>query len=381
MKNPVLLLLVALTTAPAAMAADLSADISGRFDEGTKYEAPAAHAPANLSRMYVRTLERTGRTDSLELPAAGGSGLIIWTVPLRQSADAIQSANAAVKTRLRTPNGSVLQPADRGSIERGLRRFPLTAEETSEMGVGGGAHEVVHVMSTAAASYHLDIEMPRDVAAVTVIAAEPDSAITLSTWAAPLSRQPGEPITLHAELRDGATGIPGARVSARLAAPNGKSFGKIDLIEQADGTYSATVRDLPENIPGAWQVRFEADGTNATGARFSRTGSGELVAERNAARLGDIHTEVIGDTLRVRASVDVYLEGAYRFDVLAADGSRNAVAWAEGARQLPTGATELSLDIPLAHLGSTRVEDLFLDVRLLGLDVIGVAGRVTKDVD
>lgn len=372
MKKPILLLLaVALTTAPAALAADLS----GRFDAGTKYEAPDAHAPANVSRMYVRTLERSERTGSVELPAAGGSGLIIWTVPARQSAD------AAVKTRLRTPNGSVLQPGDRGSLERGLRRFPLAAEETAEMGIGGGAHEVVHVMSTAAASYHLDVDMPRDVAGVTVIAAEPDSAITLSTWAAPLSRQPGEPITLHADLRDGAAAIPGARVFARLASPAGKAFGKVELTEQPDGTYSAVVRDLPENLPGTWQVRFEADGTSAIGARFSRTGSGELVAERGAARLGEIRTEVVGDALRVRASVDVFLEGNYRFDVLAADGSRNAVAWGEGVRNLTSGATELSLDIPLAHLGSTRVEDLFLDVRLLGLDAIGVAGRVTKEVD
>lgn len=360
-----LLLLLAIT--PAALAADLS----GRFDAGTKYEAPATHAPANVSRMYVRTLERA---DSVELPAAGGSGLIIWTIPATQS-------NSAVKTRLRTPNGSVLQPTDRGSLERGLRRFPLDSEETAELGVGGGAQEVVHVMSTAAASYHLDIEMPRDVAGVTVIAAEPDSAITLSTWAAPLSRQPGEPITLHAALRDGEAAIPGARVFARLGSPNGKAFGKIELSEQADGSYSAVVRDLPENVPGAWQVRFEADGMNTIGARFSRTGSGELVAERGAARLGDIRTEVVGDALRVRASVDVFLEGAYRFDVLAADGSRNAVAWGEGVRKLTTGTTDLELDIPLAHLGNTRVEDLFLDVRLLGLDTIGVAGRVTKEVD
>ena len=359
-------LLLLLALAPAALAAD----VSGRSDAGTKYEAPASHAPANVSRMYVRTLERA---DSVELPAAGGSSMIIWTIPV--------TPNAAVKTRLRTPNGSVLQPADRGSLERGLRRFPLDPDDAREIGIGGGGQEVVHVMATEAASYHLDVEMPRDVAGVTVVAAEPDSAIALSTWAAPLSRQPGEPITLHAELRDGDVTIRGARVFARLASPNGKAFGRIELREQADGTYSAVVRDLPENIPGAWQVRFEADGITETGARFSRTGSGELVAERGAARLGEIRTEVVGDALRVRASVDVFLEGAYRFDVLAADGARNAVAWAEGARKLTTGATELELDIPLAHLGNTRVEELFLDVRLLGLDVIGVAGRVTKEVD
>ncbi|MFL6245877.1 MAG: hypothetical protein ACJ74H_07630 [Thermoanaerobaculia bacterium] len=361
-KTLLLLLVVVLAGTPAALAADLS----GTFDAGTKYEAPAAHAPANVSRMFVRTLERS---DSVELPAAGGSGMIIWTIPA--------AANESVKTRLRTPNGSVLQPNDRGSIERGLRRFALDSEETAEMGFRG-AHEVVHVMATEAASYHLDVEHG---AGVTVVAAEPDSAITLSTWAAPLSRQPGEPITLHAELRDGEAAIAGARVLARLASPNGKAFGRIELNEQADGTYSAVVRDLPENIPGGWQVRFEADGINARGARFSRTGSGELVAERGAAHLGDIQTEVVGDALRVRASVDVFLEGAYRFDVLAADGARNAVAWAEGVRNLTTGATTLELDIPLTHLGNTRVEDLFLDVRLLGLDTIGVAGRVTKELD
>lgn len=372
MKKTVLLLLA---IGAAGTESAMAADLTGRFDAGTRYEAPAAHAPANVSRMYMRTVERTARTESVELPAAGGSGLIIWTIPAREA------ANASVKTRLRTPNGSVLQPNDRGSVERGLRRFPLDAEQTQEIGIGGGAHEVVHVMSTDAASYHLDIDMPREIGGVTVVAAEPDSAITLSTWAAPLSRQPGEPITLHADLRDGTAAVAGARVFARLAAPNGKSFAKVELSEQADGTYSTIVGDLPENIPGAWQVRFDADGTNATGARFSRTGSGELVAERGAARLGEIRTEVVGDALRVRASVDVVLEGAYRFDVLAADAARNAVAWGEGVRKLTTGATTLELDIPLAHLGNTRVEDLFLDVRLLGLDTIGVAGRVTKEVD
>lgn len=363
-------LLLLLAIAPAALAADLS----GAFDAGTKYEAPAAHAPANVSRMYVRTIERSARAESVELPAAGGSGLIIWTIPA-------QKTNAAVKTRLRTPNGSVLQPSDRGSAERGLRRFALDSAETAELGIGRGAQEVVHVMSTAAASYHLDVEMPGDMAGVTVVAAEPDSAITLSTWAAPLSRQPGEPVTLHAELRDGAAAIAGARVFARLASPSGKAFGKVELSEQADGTYAATLRDLPENLPGAWQVRFEADGVAANGARFSRTGSGELVAERGAARLGAIQTEVVEDALRVRASVDVFVPGAYRFDVLAADGSRNAVAWAEGVRKLTLGAGEIEIEIPLAHLGETRVEDLLLDVRLLGLDVMGVAGRVAVEVD
>jgi len=365
-------LLLLLAISPVAFAAD----VTGRFDAGTRYEEPAAHAPANVSRMFARNVARSTRTESVELPAAGGSGMIIWTIP------ATTSTKARVSTRVRTPNGSVLQPSDRGSLERGMRRFSLDEHETAEMGVGArGAHEVVHVMAAAAASYHVDIDMPADVPGVTVIAAEPDSPITLSTWAAPLSRQPGEPITLHAELRDGDAPIRGARITARLASPSGKSFGNIELSESNDGTYSATVADLPENAPGAWQVRFEADGANARGARFARTGSGELVAERAAARLGEITTEVVGNALRVRAQAEQAHVEKEIFDVLAADASRNAVAWGEGVRKLSTGATTLELDIPLAHLGNTRVEDLFLDVRLLGLDTIGVAGRVTKEID
>jgi hypothetical protein len=369
-------ILLLLAIAPAALAADLT----GTFEAGTKYEEPALHAPANVSRMFVRTLfvrtdVRTQRTESIELPAAGGSGMIIWTIPARSGAD------ARIATRLRTPNGAILQPSDHGSIERGIRRFHLEADETTELGLAGGSHEVLHVMATTPASYHLDVDMAPEIAGVTVIAAEPDSPIALSTWAEPLSRQPGQPVTLHAELRDGVEAIGGAHITARLASPDGKAFAAIDLTEQADGSYSATLPDLPAATPGEWQVRFEADGSNAAGTHFSRTGSGELVAERGAAHLGAVRTEIVGDALRVHASVDVVVPGAYRLDVLAADGARNAVAWAQGPRNLVTGATDLELDIPLAQLGGTRVEDLFLDVRLLGLDTIGVAGRVTREID
>jgi hypothetical protein len=62
--------------------------------------------------------------------------------------------------------------------------------------------------------------------------------------------------------------------------------------------------------------------------------------------------------------------------VIAARG-KYAVAWAEGARQLERGATSISIDIPLRLVGDP--ETLFLDVRLLGLDPIGVADRVTLE--
>jgi hypothetical protein len=368
-RSLILLLALAAALAPAAFAADLT----GTFDRGTRYEEPALHAPANVSRMFARELPRSAQNASVDLPAAGGSGMLIWTIPVRRNVN-----GAAVTTRLRTPSGAVLDRAERGSLERGLRRFRIDGSETAELGLPAGAHDVVHVMNTVAASYALDVEMPDDVAGVTVVAAEPDSAIVMRTWASPLSRQPGEPITLHAELADGATPIANARVTARLASPNGKAFDAIELTADGNGVYTATLAELPERTAGAWQVRFEADGVAANDARFARTGSGELVAERGAARLGGIRTEVVGDVLRVSVPADVNLAGAYRFDVLVADGSRNALAWGEGVRHLVTGATNLELEIPLANLGGAAVDDLFFDVRLLGLDAMGVAGRVTR---
>jgi hypothetical protein len=345
MKKPLLLLL---SLAPAAF----GADVTGRFEPGSRYQEPEMHAPATVSRMFARTVTKS---TSVELPATGHGGMIIWTI-----------SPATVKTRLRTPHGAVLQPADRGSLERGVRRFK------------DGGDEVVHVLDASAARYQLDVEVPADVKDVTVLAAEPESPLTLATWAAPLSRQPGQPLTLHAELRDGDMPVPAARVTARLASPNGRTFDTIELSDRGNGVYEAVVADLPANLPGTWQVRFDAEGATSTGTRFARTGNGELVAERGAARLGSIHTEVVGDSLRVTVPAEIAIAGAYRFDVIIADEAYNGIAWGEGARQLTEGATSLELHIPLTHLAGRDANKLFFDVRLLGLDTIGVAGRVTR---
>lgn len=338
-------LLLLLSLAPSL----LGADLTGRFEPGTRYEEPAAHGPANVSRMFARNVAQAG---SVELPATGGSGMIIWTI-----------AEKPVATRLRTPTGTELLPSERGSIERGLRRFRENDDE------------VLHVMKTVPARYQLDLDAP-----ATVVVAEPESTVTLSTWAAPLSRQPGQPVTLHAELRDGETPLAGAAVTARFVSPSGRTLDlePVTLTDRGNGVYSVTLPDLPMQAAGTWHVRFDAEGTTASGTQFVRTGAGELVAERGAARLGTIRTEVVEDALRVSLDADVRLAGAYRFDVLIADRSGNAVAWGEGRRDLTLGATKLELDIPLAHLGGAKVDELFFDVRLLGLDAIGVAGRVTR---
>ncbi|HEX7809889.1 MAG TPA: hypothetical protein VF608_14230, partial [Thermoanaerobaculia bacterium] len=292
-------LLLLLSLAPFAFAADNT----GRFAADTKHDEPPSHAPANVSRMFAKSLTKVG-ANSVELPSTGDGGMIIWTIPARQNLN----VTANVTTRLRTPEGTVLERTDRGSFDRGMRRVILDAVETEEMGIGRGAHEVVHVANAMAAPYQLDVDMPDGIEGVLVVAAEPDSRLTMSTWAAPLSRQPSEPVTLHAELRNADVAVEGAQVFARLASPNGKSFASIPLTGRGNGVYEATLAELPENVAGDWQVRFEAAGATSDGVQFARTGSGELFAERGLATLSSLRTEVIGDVLRV--SVDAEMSAA-----------------------------------------------------------------------
>lgn len=336
-----------------------AADLTGTFPAGERYEAPAAHAPAAVSRMFVRTLTN-GKAD---LPATGGSGMIVWTIGPRGA-------------RLTTPTGDVLRPNEAGSVERGLRRFRFDNSETG-LDLPRGTSEVFHVMRTEAASYRVEAD-----AEAVIVAAEPDSSVTLETWVSPLSRQPGEPVTLHARLRDGESAIAGARVTARLAPLRGSAGKPVDLIDRGDGIYTATLAELPSATPGPWQARFDASGETPSGVRFARSGGGELFAERGAARLNaeSVRAERVDGVLRVTATADVNVAGAYRFDVIVAgaadaNGARAALAWGEGMRQLARGTNELTLDIPLATSG-----DLHVDVRLLGIDTIGVAGRVAIDV-
>ena len=143
--------------------------------------------------------------------------------------------------------------------------------------------------------------------------------------------------------------------------------------------------DLPA---GPVSVRVEAEGSDARGRSFARTGAAGFVSERGSARLvpGSVRSEWVGEgdgrVLRVTATAAVREGGDYRLDVIAAgaplaDGARPGLAWAELSDSLSGGHAELSVDLPAALLGDGA---LHLDVRLLGLSRPGVAGRVTLDV-
>jgi len=372
--------------------------VTGTFAAGETVEAIESHAPATVSRTFVKTMAATGGRASLEIPATGGSGLIVWTIPVSAGRKALARAEHGeaippVATTLRTPSGRAIVPGETGSSERGLRRFAFAAEETEALGLSlSEDQEVLHVAEAEAGIHQLELVADASMG-LTVVAAEPDSKLTLSSWAGPLSRQPGEPLTLHAELADGGSPVAGARVTARLAAPGKPAGAEIDLFDDGrhddgaanDGVYAATVAD-PGTVAGHWAVRFDAAGRDTRGNAFARTGSSGFVNESGAARLLPVTATVVGEgadrRLRVTGAARVDVAGDYRFDVIVAgakagDGARPGIGWAEATSPLATGRAPLAVEVPIGAAAGP----LHVDARLLGLDPMGVAGRMELDVN
>ncbi|MCU1229206.1 MAG: hypothetical protein JWO97_2090 [Acidobacteria bacterium] len=357
----------------------------GKFAAGETYAEPLRDAPASVSRMYVRAVKGGDAIDSVELPATGGSGMIIMLLPVGKT----RMRHAAAM--LKTPSGDSLGASEWSSSNAGVQRFVIDAAEELGLDLGGSMQEVIHVDRTDAASYRLAIPGLSNDGGMLVVAGEPESHVTMTTTAGPLSRHDGEPVTLRATLRDGDEPLIGANVVARLAAPGASAGEAIAMFDDGthgdgakdDGEYAAIVKDLPSNANGFWSVRYDAGGTNGRGAVFARSGSSAFMNERTTARLDNnsLRATISDGVLHVRANADVAIAGSYRFDVIVASstdakGERRGIAWGEAIRTLTGGANELTLDVPV---DAANGANLFLDVRLLNLDSMGVAGRVTRE--
>jgi hypothetical protein len=351
-------------------------DGSGSFAPGEEYVPPAGHAPERVSRAYVRTVPLARDSAPIEIPSLGSSRLLVWTVA---------SGSSVAAPALRAPGGRVLPSGAARSADGTVRRI---AVDTTELGLGlPGAQEAIEVREAEAGAYVIETAAAAK-GALTIVVAEPDSALTLAGHAGPLSRT-DEPVSLVATLRDGSEAVLGARVVARLASPAGRAGAEIVLSDDGrhgdgaadDGTYGASVDGAL--APGFWSVRFDAEGETARGA-FARTTSGGFMSEPGAAVLSKASGTRAADGLRVTAQADVRVAGRYRFEVVAAttpgaDGKQQGVAWMESPRTLAAGAQTLAVTIPRAHLGERASEALFLDVRLVGLDAPSVS-RTTAEV-
>jgi hypothetical protein len=342
-----------------------------------EYAAPRESAPAQVSRAFVRTVALRGGRASVDIPVAGGRELLIWTVA---SSERGPRGVAPVRAVLAGPSGA--------AVDTGVRQV---AVEEALPGFGvRGAQEALQVAAPADGVYRLELEAGAESrTAVTVVAAQPASDVTLTSWSGPLSRQPGQPVTLYAALADGQSALAGASVSARLSPPQGLAGDSIRLYDDgrhgdgaaADGVYAARV--TPDDAAGLWTVRVEAEGSDGAGRSFARTGASGFMTEPGHARL---RTEAVtaravsvrGERLlRVTAVADVARPGRYRLDVLAASrpdagGSQSLVGSIERTLPLSRGRSTLTVDVPLSG------DDVGLaDVRLLGVDVPGLAGRAT----
>ncbi len=328
------LLLVLLAAAPL-----FGQTVTGRFAAGETYLEPERNAPPATSRMFVRNSDGQG----VDLPATGQGGMII----------VVNDRNNAAP-QLRTPGGD--------SSSSSVQRFS----------VDSAGHDVLHIERTIAGRYR----MSGISKGTTVIASEPDSSVTMTTTVGPLSRSAGEAVTLEAQLRDGEQAIEGGNVIAHLIAPDGSEQESIVLKPAGNGSYAATVKDI-DATPGFWSVRYDASGVSMSGAEFARTSSNQFMNERASARLGIVRMRRDGDTLRVTANANVLEAGNYRLDVIVASsrdekGERAGIAWGESQQTLTPGLNRLSIELP-----GVTTDDVFVDVRLLALDSMGVAGRVT----
>jgi hypothetical protein len=362
-------------------AAPLSAanTTTGRFERGTLYEAPRLETPAETSRMSARAIRVSAGRTSLDLPVTGEGGVIIWTMP---------ATGASVTAAVTTPGGQSLAAASKQASD--LRHFEFDASEL-DLGFVGGRHEVVHAARTEPGSLHVELQSDRETM-VTVAVAEPDSSLKLMTWASPMSRRAGTPVALFARVEDGDASLNGVSIRARLASPSGIAGEPIELFDDGrhgdaaagDGLYAASVNALPREEPGFWQIRFDAEGSNARGVSFARSGGSSFMNERLDARLIErgVRATVVNDgsarVLRIVAPATAQHGGNYRLDVIVAGprndrGVREQLLWSETSTALDRGRNVITVDLPLDDVSG----ELLLDVRLLGLDSIEVAGHTT----
>src|SRR5207244_588903 len=155
-----LLALAALAAAPLAAApADTS---TGAFPAGQSYAAPEMHAPAQVSRVLVRTIPFVNGRATIDIPASGSNRLLVWTIPV----PARTGATARVTTSLATPGGRSLAAAEDESAQRDVGRLSF---EAPDLGLPmASAQQVIHVERPEAGPYHVELASD-DASAATVV--------------------------------------------------------------------------------------------------------------------------------------------------------------------------------------------------------------------
>jgi hypothetical protein len=226
-------------------------------------------APERVSRAYVRTVPLARDSAPIEVPSLGSARLLVWTVA---------SGDAPASPALRRPAGARSPRVPPARPTGTVRRI---AVDTTELGLGlPGAQEAIE--SPRGRGRRLrDRAPPRPAkGALTIVVAEPDSALTLAAHAGPLPRT-DQPVALVATLRDGSEAVTGAARGSRgsrppPAAPAPRSCSWTTGRPRATGartTESTAARSRARSSPGFWSVRFDAEGEYRSRGAFARTTS------------------------------------------------------------------------------------------------------------
>jgi hypothetical protein len=326
----------------------------GAFPPGTAYEPPALHAPEVQSKMFLYTETMENAKNELSLPISATGVVMVWMIPL-------------AKERVGELNLTIDGASPRGTTEP----FQLP-----DLGVSGLAaaetQKFFKLAKPGTYTAHVSVTGPEP-AGVILVVDEPDSPITLTTWVEPLSHRRGEPISLHAELRNEDDPINDATVDVRLAGRGEEHASDVLRLEHdGDGRYSRTLSH--NGKPGQWMVRFEARGKNGS---FQRHALSEFITENTTARLTAIDPVVSGGTLNVTANLTNVSAGTYRMQLIVANRTqRTALAWAERTMKLKANDDRATIDIPISLIGSTT--DIYLDVQLVSLEPPAVVGQIAQ---
>jgi hypothetical protein len=340
-----------------------------RFPFGTRYEPIPPESSRHLSRTFVLILTGDEAKD-VRIPTSGDSPLTVWALPI--------APGSPEKELTLTVTDDAGRPIDPSSMN--MKKIPPGVTPELGLELTENSPQLVVWLPPSSSPYRLKLNLPPPIRGAVLLVAEPASSVTLSTWAAPLARLPGQNESLLAELKNGEAPIREATVTAYLTAPDQEIESKeIALSDNGangdavkdDGIYTADLPDLPPT-PGLWSVRIEARGP---GDRFARTSSAGFVTDAATAPLSGESAVLTNDSLNVFVTPNVKKSGKYRLDLTVADAKlRTSLAWAEQTFDLKEGSQSLAIAIP-RKLIEGAATDLIVDIRLLSYDPPSIAGR------
>jgi hypothetical protein len=310
---------------PALEAERTQTGTSKRGDTGRlTREALAQQQAAVSTRSSIFTIENVTAA-RIDLPITGSRARIAVASNVDRDLDVRLDGPAGVE--LSTTAFGRTGPAEEGGQDKVV---PGRGD------AGRGALVVTDERAIAPGTYSLTIRRSTSPVHVYVNdAGGPELILRLSETAC----DDRQPVTLHAELRDARGPLTGARMTAGIGTDV-----PLPLVEGAPGSYSVSIVPSDLGLSGIVRFSVRAEGTTREGLRLVRDGDVDLIVGRARAEVLETGRQELTETdLVVPVRIRVSTPGRFhaRANLLGPGGE--PIAWAQDARDLPTGEHTLTL--------------------------------------